>query len=202
MSALISLLKSDVTKRGPQTGELEDEAGHDGLKVQNEKETMLDRPDTTLALRRFRSGASVRRVGLCAAWRRRGAGAAGGERYSTASRIALAGLAAGLRGLPAAEPLEVRTDSAELIGFAGLLASLGRPADVPPEDDLDLWAQIISLAAGRRIGLIRAPRDPATPTGFAAAWAELARDKAKATGPFTAAIPRANLAKVPGLGVG
>lgn len=132
---------------------------------------------------------------------RPGAGAAGGERYTTASRIALAGLAAALRGLPAGgEPVEVRTDSAELAGFAPLIASLGKAADNPPEDDLDLWAQITGLAAGRRIGLVRAARDAATPIGFAAAWAELARDKAKAAGPFSAAIPKANLAKVPGLG--
>jgi hypothetical protein len=128
-------------------------------------------------------------------------GSAGGERYTTASRIGLAGLAAGLRGLPAgAEPVEVRTDSAELARFAKLIAGLGKPADEPPEDDIDLWAQITSLAAGRRIGLARAPRDVATPIGFAAAWAELARDKARTTGPFIAAIPKANLAKVSGLG--
>jgi hypothetical protein len=141
----------------------------------------------------------------CGGWAfvRPGAGAAGGERYSTASRIALAGLAAGLRALPAgAAAVEVRTDSVELAGFARLIASLGRPVDQPPEDDLDLWAQITSLSAGRRIGLVRAPRDAATPIGFAAAWAELARDKARASGAFTAAIPKANLAKVPGLSVG
>jgi hypothetical protein len=41
--------------------------------------------------------------------------------------------------------------------------------------------------------------EPRTPCAFAAAWAELAMDKAKATGPFSAAIPKPNLAKAPGL---
>ena len=38
-----------------------------------------------------------------------------------------------------------------------------------------------------------------SPTGFAAAWAELARDKANAQGAFVSAIPKPNLAKVAGL---
>ena len=49
---------------------------------------------------------------------------------------------------------------------------------------LDALDQLVRVAAG-----------PRTPTAFAAAWAELAMDKAKATGPFAAAIPKTNLAK-------
>ena len=71
-----------------------------------------------------------------------------------------------------------------------------------PEEDLDLWAQIAIAAKICRLDLVRVPVDPATPSAFAAAWANLAMDKAKAGGPFTAAIPKANLAKAPGLGVG
>jgi hypothetical protein len=37
--------------------------------------------------------------------------------------------------------------------------------------------------------------DAETPTPFAAAWAEFARDRAKDKGAFTAAIPKQNLAK-------
>jgi hypothetical protein len=41
----------------------------------------------------------------------------------------------------------------------------------------------------------RAEPAPGTPTAFAAAWADLARDRAKDKGAFTAAIPKPNLAK-------
>ena len=43
------------------------------------------------------------------------------------------------------------------------------------------------------------PADARTPAGFAAAWAELARDKAKTKGTFKNPIPRPNLTKVRGL---
>jgi ribonuclease HI len=128
-------------------------------------------------------------------------GGAGGERYTSAGRMALAGLAAGLRDLPAgAAPLAVSTSSPELAAFAGVLARLGQAgAANSPDEDIDLWAQILAAARGRAVGLIRAAAEPGTPGAFTAAWAELARDKAKATGPFAAAIPKANLAKVAGL---
>jgi len=127
-------------------------------------------------------------------------GAAGGERRTTASRMALAGLAAGLRDLPPAGEIEVRTTSLELAVFADLLASGGqRIQTATPDEDLDLWARIITASAGRRLTLILAPLEPGGPSAFTTAWAELARDKAKTSGPFTAAIPRANLAKVSGL---
>jgi hypothetical protein len=97
--------------------------------------------------------------------------------------------------------VEIKTDSAELAPFAGLLASLGASTRAAgPEEDLDLWAPILTASAGRRLSLSIAPAAAATPLGFAAAWAELSRDKAKATGAFTAAIPKPNLAKAQGLG--
>jgi hypothetical protein len=128
-------------------------------------------------------------------------GAAGGERRTTASRTALAGLAAGLRDLPPGLDIEIRTTSPELARCAGVLATLGQAAQTatPPEEDLDLWARIITAAAGRRLTLMPVPEAPDGPTAFAAAWANLARDKAKTSGPFTAAIPKANLLKVAGL---
>ena len=127
-------------------------------------------------------------------------GVAGGERHTTASRTALCGLAAGLRDLPPAAAIEIQTTSPELAGLADFIASLGAPTQAAgPDEDLDLWAQIAAAARGRRLSLARTPLDPAAPIGFAAAWAELARDKAKAAGAFTAAIPKPNLAKIPGL---
>lgn len=159
------------------------------------------------------------RIWTCAAWRpayRCGgwasvrvlggqvSGAAGGERYTTASRMALAGLVPALRDLPpadAAGTIEVLTTSPELAAFAGALTGPADPANAP-EDDLDLWAQILAATQGRRVSLVRMSAPAGTPAAFAAAWAELAGDRAKASGPFSAAIPKANLAKVPGLELG
>jgi hypothetical protein len=127
-------------------------------------------------------------------------GIAGGERHTTASRTALLGLAAGLRDLPPADAIDILTTSPELAGFTRLIASLGEPTQAAgPDEDLDLWAQIATAARGRRLSLVRTPLDPGAPIAFAAAWADLARDKAKASGAFTAAIPKPNLAKMPGL---
>jgi hypothetical protein len=41
--------------------------------------------------------------------------------------------------------------------------------------------------------------DAITPYGFAVAWANMASEKAKTGGAFSAAIPKTNLAKVRGL---
>jgi ribonuclease HI len=133
-------------------------------------------------------------------------GVAGGERNTTAYRMALSGLVAALRDLPSvtertpASPIAIQTTSPELAEFAGVLAVLGQATQAPaPSEDLDLWAQIFTAAKGHRLSLVRTPHKPGAPTAFAAAWADLALDKAKATGRFTAAIPKANLAKISGL---
>lgn len=131
-------------------------------------------------------------------------GMAGGERHSTGMRVALAGLAAGLQGLPAAaDAIEIQTTSPELAALAAFLSAPQAPGAKPPGDDgadLDFWAQILTAAKGRRLSVVAVAPQPKTPAAFAGAWADLARDKAKATGPFTAAIPKPNLAKVQGLG--
>jgi hypothetical protein len=130
-------------------------------------------------------------------------GAAGGERRTSARRAALAGLAAGLGDLPSVGeaavggPIDIQTTSPELLVFAGYLARLDEGAQADgPEDDLDLWAQIWRVARGRKLILTRAGGETGSVSAFAAAWAELARDKAKAGGAFTAAIPKTNLAKL------
>jgi hypothetical protein len=136
------------------------------------------------------------------AWVRRDrgevAGAAGGERDTTARRMALAGLVSALRGLPEGHDLgsiRIQTTGPDLAILPKVLAGSARP-----EEDLDLWAQIAVAAKSYRLELVGLAFDPATPTAFAAAWANLAMDKARATGPFTAVIPKSNLAKAPGLG--
>ncbi|MDP3747773.1 MAG: hypothetical protein Q8Q88_12080 [Phenylobacterium sp.] len=124
------------------------------------------------------------------------AGAAGGARHITSERTALAGLAAALKDLPAGD-LVVHTDSAIVLGPIRAVI-LGEATD-PPEADLDLWVQVQTAFKGRTVSFVRAPVTPNTPQAFAAAWAELARDKAKTHGPFAHPIPRPNLAKVQGL---
>ena len=130
-------------------------------------------------------------------------GVAGGERNTTARRMALAGLAAGLSDLGADKTptIRVHTTSPELAALGDVLAGL-ETSGGGPDEDLDLWARIITAAKGRRLELVSVPFAPDTPAAFVAAWADLARDKAKASGPFTAPIPRMNLAKVAGLGTG
>ena len=138
----------------------------------------------------FRCGgwASVRSVGGVAS------GYAGGERGTTATRIALAGLVAALRDLPAGMAVAVHTTGSELNILPDILA--GR---LQPETDLDLWAGIAAAAKKGPITLVRATPTKDSPTTFAAAWADLAMDKAKMGGAFSAAIPKGNLSKVAGL---
>jgi hypothetical protein len=123
------------------------------------------------------------------------AGVAGGARGLTAPRTALTGLATALEGLAAGGgALAIHTTSPELASLARFLAALPDPAGAP-EEDFDLWARILTAAKGRSLSLVQVPLQPDTPAAFAAAWADLAMDKAKATGAFTAAIPKPNLAK-------
>jgi hypothetical protein len=121
-------------------------------------------------------------------------GSAGGERATTAARMALAGLAAGLRDLPATMEVAIHASGGELADLNEILA--GR---LQPEDHLDLWARILVATKGRRTILVRAGATPDGPMSFAKAWADLAMDKAKMGGAFSASIPRGNLAKVEGL---
>ena len=138
------------------------------------------------------------------AWVRSGAGplagAAGGERYTTARRMALAGLASALRDVAkTGGPIAIQTTSPELAALAGVLTGKAPRPDDDPDEDLDLLAQIAAALAGKAVTLTRAAREPTAPTAFTGAWADLAMDKAKATGPFSSAIPKSNLAKVQGL---
>ena len=119
-------------------------------------------------------------------------GAAGGDRHVTPERAVLAGLAEALKGLPAGAAVEVHTSGAQISALPARIAGFTAGAD-PPGENLDLWAPL--TAALKSVPILPAARRPGTPTAFAAAWAELARDKAKATGPFRSPIPKPNLAK-------
>ena len=121
-------------------------------------------------------------------------GWAGGERRTTRARMALAGFAAALKGLDDG-PLQVIAPRTDALVLHGLLKP---PAD-PPAEDLDLRGQLAAALAGRTWTLAAGDPKAETPLTFAAAWADLASDKAKMAGAFASAIPKTNLAKVKGL---
>jgi hypothetical protein len=120
------------------------------------------------------------------------AGAAGGSRAVTPERAVLAGLVEALSGLPSGAAAIVQTSSAQIAALPARIAGF-TSGEGPPADDLDLWAQLTTALKSVQVRL--AANRPGTPTAFALAWAELARDKAKATGPFRSPIPKPNLAK-------
>ena len=119
-------------------------------------------------------------------------GMAGGDRSVTPERNVLAGLAQALKDAPAGAPVQVASANPAIAGLTRRMAGF---AAEPPALDLDLWAQLSTALKARPVAFAAAASQPKTPTAFTAAWAELARDKAKATGPFRSAIPRTNLAK-------
>jgi len=127
------------------------------------------------------------------------AGQAGGDRYVTPDRMALAGLLAALKDAPAGE-VSIQIDNRAVAVIAARIAA-GRPpqGEEAPAENLDLWAALTAALAERRASFAVAAASKTSPTGFAAAWAELARDKANAQGAFVSAIPKPNLAKVAGL---
>jgi ribonuclease HI len=121
-------------------------------------------------------------------------GAAGGERTPSPDRIALAALLAALKDLPPNAAVEVHSATARIAGAGRRVAELEAGGE-PPAEDLELWAQLSAALKAHPARFAAAANQLRTPTAFAAAWAELARDKAKAAGAFRAAIPKTNLAK-------
>ena len=117
-------------------------------------------------------------------------GAAGGDRAASAEAIALAGLIAALGAAPAGAAVTLMSASPSV---AAALRRLNGQGEAPSED-LALWAALTTAVKAHILSTAPATRTPRTPTAFAAAWAELARDKAK-TRPFRAAIPKSNLAQ-------
>ncbi len=122
-------------------------------------------------------------------------GMAGGDRRTAREAMALSALFAALKDLPDAAPLVIHAQTPDA---AAVLEFFATPKE-PPTTDLELRARIRKALAGRQARLVRVERAPATPMVFAAAWADQGADRAKARGGFQFAIPKPNLAKVPGL---
>jgi hypothetical protein len=121
-------------------------------------------------------------------------GAAGGERRIDLERTGLTALAAALADLPPGAAVELETPSPQVLAIPGRI-SAAEAGENPPTENLDLWAKAATAIRRVRLVIRRAELAPKTPAAFAAAWADLARDRAKDKGPFTAPIPKANLAK-------
>lgn len=117
-------------------------------------------------------------------------GGAGGERNVTFERLELMGLSSAMPGLPPGAPLLIHTANARLALLERLVA--GTAGEEAPEQDLDLWARLVSGIGRRPLKVAVGRAAPNTGLGFVAAWAELGRDKAKG-GAFKAAIPKSNL---------
>ncbi|MET0336658.1 MAG: hypothetical protein ABW063_02745 [Caulobacter sp.] len=123
-------------------------------------------------------------------------GMAGGERRTTLRRMQLIGLIEAVSAAPLGMKLIVHCDEAAVAQIA-LTRLVGKLVEV---EEGDLWAQIDALLAPRREALeFRRMTIPGPTHTFVAAWADQARDKTKATGPFRTAIPKPNLSKFPGL---
>jgi len=119
-------------------------------------------------------------------------GYAGGERRIDAERTALAGLIAALKDLTG-KPVRLQTASA-LVGAIPARIAAAQSGEDAPSENLDLWAQAMTALAGGKVEIVKAAAGDRT-TAFAAAWAELGRDRGKDQGAFVAAIPKPNLAK-------
>ena len=119
-------------------------------------------------------------------------GWAGGERRTTRSRMALAALAAALRDLPPGAGPTVVAPRPDALALHTLVKA---PAE-PVTEDLDLRAALATALIGRPWVLAIADPKVVQPLTFAAAWADRAAEKAKTLGPFTAAIPKVNLARL------
>ena len=122
-------------------------------------------------------------------------GVAGGDRRTTRARTALSGFIAALKDIPAGETLSVVAPRPD----AMVLHQLLKPPKDAPTEDLDLRAALAVSLSGRTWALALGDPDALTPFTFAVAWADMASEKAKMGGAFTAAIPKTNLAKAKGI---
>jgi ribonuclease HI len=122
-------------------------------------------------------------------------GTAGGERRIEAERAGLAALAAALADLPPGASVELNSASPLVLAIPRRIAQAAADPSTAPTENLDLWARASTALARPGLVVRRSEVIAGAPAAFAAAWAELARDRAKDKGPFTAAIPKPNLAK-------
>ena len=105
----------------------------------------------------------------------------GGWAWVRANGASVTGQAGGERGV-----------DAERTAQAGLAAAL---RDLKEPVRLHCASDLVAALVKPPVEVVRTSPEAGTPTAFAAAWAEFARDKAKGRGAFAAPIPKSNLAK-------
>ena len=139
-------------------------------------------------------------------WNGEARGVAGGERQATTPRMELTAVLRALSDLadiPEATPISIHTDSFVVMAGAARLrehpANGRHNAEGEPWAESDLWEKIVPTVLARRITFVRVAASPSDkkPEGFVAAWSDFAREKCKAAGAFTWAIPKPNMAKFP-----
>ena len=139
-------------------------------------------------------------------WNGEARGVAGGERQATTPRMELTPVLRALSDLsdiPVATPITLHSDSAVLMGGAGQIGAWRAGGWLDAKGDLvaerDLWEQIAAVTLVRPVTFVRVSSTPSDrhPEGFVAAWSDFAREKCKAAGAFTWAIPKPNMAKFP-----
>lgn len=118
-------------------------------------------------------------------------GMAGGARTVDAERHALTAFNGVLAEVPDGAAVELASASPLVLAVPGRIAKAQAGED-PPTENLDLWAKATTNLSRLTLTLRRAEGQPAA---FTAAWAERARDLARAKGAFSNAIPKPNLAK-------
>ena len=121
-------------------------------------------------------------------------GSAGGERGMDLERTSLTAFSAALAGVAQGAQVELLTSSPSVLAIPGRVAA-AEGGENPPTENLDRWAQATTALRRVRLVMRRCEPTPGAPTAFTTAWADLARDRAKDRGAFTAAIPKPNLAK-------
>ena len=123
-------------------------------------------------------------------------GKAGGERNTSLQRMVLAGLTASLKDLRPGPVAFDMGDRATAQVLAKILSGAPLTDAERPAEDLDLWAQLTTGLKGRSVTFKLGALTAGGPAAFAQAWADLALEKAKSAGTFTAAIPKPNLARI------
>jgi hypothetical protein len=124
-------------------------------------------------------------------------GAAGGEKHLSFERLELLGLSNATPGLPEGQALVIHTANSRLAILNQLLTPAGA-GEAAPETELDVWARLVTALGKRPTRVVIGKAEPNTALGFASAWADLGKDRAKA-GAFKAAIPKANLLRASAL---
>ena len=127
-------------------------------------------------------------------------GWAGGERHTTAARMALTAMIEALKAAADTPAAALRLDPGDLAlartaaDLAAREAAGWRDAAGEAMEDTDLWLKIAAALKARMVPVRFATTPPAADARvFIDAWTAFASDIAKDRGPFAAAIPKTNL---------